>query len=144
MKLQNFAIGLLLVVATALGTFIVMQDPATGPVLGNISIQKSTTQAASTTVSTTAVKVLSANTGRISANVCNTSSSPMFAVILPGAYTTVTSTVGAANYFTANSGKTLGDYGCYTIDSDNMNFGAIWAIRPSGSGAVSSEEVTAQ
>lgn len=142
MKLTNSLIAVLVVVVSVFG-FLSLQPHGTLQPVGVTasSIQNSLTTNASTTVGTTAVKILTAKTGRLSAKVCNNSTSTLaWATAIPAAYTTVTSTVGAANYFTAFSGEALYFGSCYKLGSQNMNYGNIWAIRAAGTETISSEE----
>lgn len=112
----------------------------------NGSVQNQLTYNATKNVSSTALIVLTSKTGRLQADVCNDSTSTLaWTTIIPASYTTVTSTVGAANYFVAHSGSVIPLGGCYTIRQSNLLYGNVWAIR-AGAGAepIATQEVIAQ
>lgn len=79
-------------------------------------------------VTSTPTLILSANTGRGIASVCNT---PLNADIWISTFaggTTPTTTPGATNYFASSTGRYVAPGSCYDVNQDNLFTGAIWGI----------------
>lgn len=84
----------------------------------------------STTITTAATLILSADSGRQNAQVCNKESNGGHMLYLTelAATDTVTTTEGQVGYFTAGTGREVQPGTCYEYNDDNLITGNIYGI----------------
>ncbi|MHA1420267.1 MAG: hypothetical protein ACTSPO_15235 [Candidatus Heimdallarchaeaceae archaeon] len=129
----NLLSGILLICIVLFGYLVIKSLPANPYLFGSGDfnrIQSGVTNSSTTVATSSATSILSANSGRVYAELCNNDSTNAVWLHLVGATTSVA----------VNEGYHLQAGECYTIGPDNLYIGQIYGLASGGEVVVSTIE----